>query len=64
MREVSRKFVARGDEEVYLIISIVHFSMSDKVKIKICIDLAEKDLSISQKLLVVVKNLVEEVHIC
>ena len=47
MREVSRKFVARGDEEVYLIISIVHFSMSDKVKIKICIDLAEKDLSIS-----------------
>ena len=34
---------------IYLLISIMHFPVCDDVKIKICSDLAEKDLSISQK---------------
>ena len=39
--------------EVYLLISIMQFPMSEDVKIKICSDLAEKALAISQKLFVV-----------
>ena len=40
----------------------MHFPMSDDVKRKIRSDLAEKDLSISQELFVVEKNLVVEVY--
>ena len=47
--------------EVYLLISIMQFPMSEDVKIKICSDLAEKGLAISQKLFVVDSNLVDEV---
>ena len=49
-------------EEVYLLISIMHFSMSDKVKIKIYSYLAEKDFPISRKLFLIDRNLVEEVN--
>ena len=38
---------------IYLLISIMHFCLSDNVKMKICSDLAEKDLSVSKKLFVV-----------
>ena len=47
--------------EVYLLISIMEFPMSENVKIRICSDLAEKGLAISQKLFVVDRNLVDEV---
>ena len=40
----------------------MHFPMSDDVKRKIRSDLAEKDLSISQKLFVVDMNLMVEVY--
>ena len=45
-----------------MLISIMHFPMSDDVKRKICSDLAKKDLPISQKLFVVDMNLVVEVN--
>ena len=44
-------------EEVYLLISIMQFPMSEDVKIKICTDLVEKGLAISQILFVVDRNL-------
>ena len=46
-----------------MLISIMHFPMSDEVKIKICCGLAEKDLSISKKLFVVDRNLIVEDYI-
>ena len=48
-------------EEVYLLISIMHFPKSDNVNIKICSALAEIFLSTSQKLFVD-RYLVEEVY--
>ena len=48
-------------EDVYLLISIMHFPKSDNVNIKICSALAEIFLSTSQKLFVD-RYLVEEVY--
>ena len=47
--------------EVNLLIFILQFPMSEDVKIKICSDLAQKGLVISQKLFLVDRNLVDEV---
>ena len=47
--------------EVYLLIAIMQFHMSEDDKIKICSDLAEKGLAISQKIFVVDRYLVDEV---
>ena len=49
-------------EEVNFSNQIMYFPTSDNVKTKIYSDPAEKVLSISQKLFVVVRNLVEEVY--
>ena len=47
--------------EIYLLISIMQFPMSEDVKIKICNDLAEIGLAISKKLFMVDRKLVDEV---